>query len=254
MSDFSNIKTGFSKAKLSVIQRSRPGGFGVGARDAFFCEIVKHKGTPMFSIWPGAETNQVQVLDTDVAFKQLVLMVKEEARVIQMREWDTNLRKNVIRSIKVPAAKRKFLLGFDERDLFMAQLPASKPITTVRQAHEALRNPSLPREKKMKIQRQGEWFFRPINNEESTILSVNEKIIERNARINKKVLRGKPHTAEEYLEIGTSIDPVSRAIVPGSMFARGRISHSDHASLNLRTWHRVYPNAEDRSANARWID
>jgi hypothetical protein len=254
MSEFENIKTGFAKAKLDVVKRTRPGGMGVGAKRAFFCEITKAKGKPAFSIWPGAETNTVQVLDTDAAYRQLVLLVKEEAGTIKMREYDWKTRKYTINTIRVPASKRKFLLGFDERDLFMAQLPASKPVTTVKQAHEALRNPALPKERKTKIQRQGEWFFRPVTNEEAQIIWNNENIIEHNARINKKVLRGKPHTAEEYLEIGTSIDPVSRAIIPGSMFARGRISHSDHASLNLRTWHRVYSNAEDRTANARWID
>ena len=247
MSEFNNVKTGFARARLDVIQRSRPGGFGVDARNAFFCEISKSKGKPVFSIWPGAKTNQVQVLDTDTAFKQLVLMVKEEARVIQMREWEPNLRKSVMRSIKVPAAKRKFLLGFDERDLFMAQLPASKPITTVRQAHEALRNPSLPNKNKIKIQRQGEWFFRPADKYELELIDESTDLIKRQSRIGRD-RRGKPHTAEEYLELGTTQDVI------GTIFVRGSVRHLDHASLNLRTWHRVYPNQEDRTANARWID
>ena len=60
------------------------------------------------------------------------------------------------------ARKRHFLVGRDERQLFMCRLP--RACTTVAEAHAALRVPEAKMEARSVLERalrQGEWFFVP---------------------------------------------------------------------------------------------
>ena len=262
MTKFEDIERGFARANLPVMKRRTSLGFGVGARRTFFCEIAHPKGKPCFSIWPGADDNRVQVLDADKDLRQIVLMVQEKGGAFTVKEFDWKVRKQVERTVKVSPMTRKFLIGFDERDAFMAQLPPSTPITTVRQAHQALRNPSLPNPRQKKVIRQGEWFFVPADPEELKTIDSYKMVIKKKTRIGED-RRGKPHTADEYLALGSSVrrfvDKTTGRIReertgPSTMFARGAVRHADHAVIHLGKWHKVLRNTEDRSANSRWID
>jgi hypothetical protein len=40
----------------------------------------------------------------------------------------------------------------------------------------------------------------------------------------------------------------------GTEFVRGKIHHPDHAVVELKVWHRVQMNSENRDAGSRWVD
>ncbi len=84
--------------------------------------------------------------------------------------------------------------------------------------------------------RQGEWFFVPATLEELAWVEEHKQLVRRNARIGRG--RGKPHVAQEYLD----------------MFARGTVRHADHAPVRLKGWHKVLRNTEDRGTGTHWID
>ena len=134
-----------------------------------------------FQIYPGHETNIVQVMNTDKKFGQLVLMVKEIARTFERSErigkyqiidlekqarkegienWQDLLRNQakarntkILRIVKdgkaweifhedrTPGSTRYYLCGIDERQLFIAQVP--KHITTVAMAHKELKGATV---------------------------------------------------------------------------------------------------------------
>ena len=98
--------------------------------------------------WPDAEA-EISVLDVQPADRHLLLLVREGMD------------------------KSKFLCGHDERHWFVAAIPESAPVGTVRQAKEALkpaevqtaqarqglRGKARSRRKNAVYRRQGEWFF-----------------------------------------------------------------------------------------------
>src|SRR6059036_3967482 len=112
-------------------------------RKGEFFEIVKQ---------PGAEA-EIAVLDVQPADRHLLLLVREGKD------------------------KSKFLCGHDERHWFVAGIPESAPVGTVRQAKEALkpaevlsaqagkrlRAEARSRRKNTAFVRQGEWFFLPVS-------------------------------------------------------------------------------------------
>src|SRR6185312_2098729 len=99
---------------------------------------------------PGFDA-EIAVLDVQPADHHLLLLVRE--------------RKD----------KSKFLCGHDERHWFVAGIPESAPVGTVRQAKEALKPAEVQtaqarqrlkgkarnRRKNAAYRRQGEWFFLP---------------------------------------------------------------------------------------------
>lgn len=259
------IIEGFAKAGLMAIPMKRPTFFGQDARSAFFL-TVRRRGTKVwYEFWPGREENKVQILNADPALRQLVLLVKEAGGKFITKEYDASKRKMVNRTNTISPQTRRFLVGFDERDLFMAQLPAAARITTVRQAHEVLRpgtmpgTPALP--KKGKVVRQGEWFFYPATKEDKAEIQKMKLAIKTKFPIEGPG-RGKPHTADEYLELLGKALPVEerqrfRTRWKGpveKMFVRGAVRHLDHETVYFSDWQRVIRNAEDRGANAKWID
>ena len=110
-------------------------------RKGEFFEIVRQ---------PGAEA-EIAVLDVQPADRHLLLLVREGKD------------------------KSKFLCGHDERHWFVAGIPETAPVGTVRQAKEALkpaevraaqarrglRAEARNRRKNSAYRRQGEWFFLP---------------------------------------------------------------------------------------------
>lgn len=218
-------------------------------RKGEFFEILKQ---------PGAEA-EIAVLDVQPADRHLLLLVREGKD------------------------KSKFLCGHDERHWFVAGIPESAPVGTVRQAKEALkpaevhsaqarqrlRAKARNRRKNAAYVRQGEWFFLPVAD-----MAVDTKLILRNEPLSRGN-GGKPHWAEycyrtggetvyvcsrypngvteaEYKRILTSARKAkgwgwrTMRRNPG-VYVRGRIRHADHATITLHGWHQVVMNTEGQS-------
>ncbi|HEV3261866.1 MAG TPA: hypothetical protein VG013_33760, partial [Gemmataceae bacterium] len=137
-------------------------------RKGEFFEIVGRSGA------------EVAVLDVQPADRHLLLLVRENGE------------------------KHKFLCGHDERHWFVAGIPETAPVGTVRQAKEALKPAEVQtvqareglrakarnRRKNAAYRRQGEWFFIPVAG-----FVVDEKLVLKN----EPMSRGdgsKPHWAE----------------------------------------------------------
>jgi hypothetical protein len=216
-------------------------------RKGEFFEIVGRSGA------------EVAVLDVQPADRHLLLLVRENGE------------------------KHKFLCGHDERHWFVAGIPETAPVGTVRQAKEALKPAEVQtvqareglrakarnRRKNAAYRRQGEWFFIPVAG-----FVVDEKLVLKN----EPMSRGdgsKPHWAEFcYRTGGETVYVCSRhpngvteaqykGILAGSpkakgwrwrtmrrnpgVYVRGRVRHADHATITLHGWHRVLMNTEGQS-------
>jgi hypothetical protein len=218
-----------------------------------FFEIVRQ---------PGAEA-KIAVLDVQPADRHLLLLVREGKE------------------------KSKFLCGHDERHWFVAGIPESAPVGTVRQAKEALKPAEVQtaqarrglrakarcRRKNAAFIRQGEWFFLPVPGfvVDEMLVLVNEPLRRGNG--------GKPHWAEFcYRTGGETVYVCSRhpngvaeaqykGILADSpkakgwgwrtmrrnpgVYVKGLVRHADHATITLHGWHRVLMNTEDQSKAMR---
>jgi hypothetical protein len=222
-------------------------------RTGEFFEIVRR---------PDADA-EVVVLDVRPADRHLLLLVRENGE------------------------KHKFLCGHDERHWFVAGIPESAPVGTVRQAKEALkpaevraaqarqglRAEARNRRKNSAYRRQGEWFFLPAPG-----LAVNESLVLRDEPLTRGN-GGKPHWAEFCFRTGGETVHVCsrhpngvseaqhRKILAGNpkargwgwrtmrrnpgVYVRGRIRHADHRTIVLHGWHRVLMNTESQSKAMR---
>jgi hypothetical protein len=211
---------------------------------------------------PGAEV-KIAVLDVQPADRHVLLLVR------QGRD------------------KGKFLCGHDESHWFVAGIPESAPVGTVRQAKEALKPVEIQtaqarqglranarnRRKNAAYRRQGEWFFLPVAE-----MIVDEKLVLHDEPLARGD-GGKPHWAEFcYRTGGETVYVCSRysngvigllykAILAGNpkanswgwrtmrrnagVYVRGRIRHPDHATIRLHGWHRVLMNTEGQSKAMR---
>jgi hypothetical protein len=123
---------------------------------------------------------EVAVLDVQPADRHLLLLVREGGD------------------------KQKFLCGHDERHWFVAAVPESAPVGTVRQAKEALKPTEVQvaqdlqklraearnRRKNAAYRRQGEWFFLPVPG-----FHVDESLVLKNEPL-RRGNGGKPHWVE----------------------------------------------------------
>jgi len=206
---------------------------------------------------------EVSVLDVQPADRHLLLMIREGSE------------------------KSKVLCGHDERHWFVAAVPESAPVGTVRQAKEALKPAEVQlaqairglgaearnRRKNQAYHRQGEWFFLP-----DSSLAVDETLVLRNEPI-RRGDGGKPHWTEFCYRTGGEMVHVSnrhpngvteshyRKILGGNpkakgwgwttmrrnpgVYVRGRVRHADHKTIVLRGWHRVLMNTENQSRAMR---
>ncbi len=196
--------------------------------------------------------------------------------VVDLKTNERHLLLNVTET--TTRQKHKFLLGFDERDWFVAAVPEKytwvknitdaknvlKPLAVTmaeRQLHKASKN---IRKNKAWV-RQGEWFFIP-----DTTLEVTANLI----RKNEAISRGngsKPHIVDEiYRERGEVVyvsakypagiseahyrklisqKPAKRMefrimMKNSNVYAKGCVRHADHATIFLDGWHRVLMNTE----------
>jgi hypothetical protein len=212
------------------------------------------------------KTAEISVLDVQPRDRHLLLLVRNGA-----------------------GTKSKFLCGHDERHWFVAAIPESAPVGTVRQAKEALKPAAVRvrqdrqglrarqrnRRKNSAYVRQGEWFFLP-----EPHLDVDERRVIRREPLTRGN-GGKPHMAEfcyrcggtkvyvcRHYPAGVSMDKYQqlfrrdpaahrwawRVLVRDpEVYARGRITHPDHKTIVLAGWHRVLMNTEHRAAAMRHV-
>ena len=258
-----NIEQHFADVGLRCRLQKRP--IVNANHDIVQMDIRTRKGKEEFLIWPGHEDNQIHVLGKDKSFQQLVLFVKEPVREFTVTthfgRTDPRDRKGALQDFmemqrlrpsdvvsvnmdqrlisyraKTVEGKRRFLTGMDECHYFMTQM--TQPVSTVREAHDALRAPSLNSGDKFK--RQGEWFFTEAKN--LTAEDIRMGIIRKKRHIGDR--GGNPHVADEVL-----------FLKDGRMFVRGRVRHVDHKTKKFSQWMLVRGNTETSvSRGATWID
>jgi len=266
-----------------------------------------NKRKEYFRIYKGHKDNLVTVANVDKEINQLVLVVKEPERTFEQRvplsreqqrafldhsknEWlkladnahrGQGLRGRVLSveeykhkpaaykyEQKTRRSVRYYLLGVDERQLFIAELP--KTATTVAEAHRSLKSNAVTFAEGRaggKTLRQGEWFFVEATEEEKAMI---EAAIKRNKLLKKGNIGrltgarqgGKAHIAAEAIVTGpgTALSHGFSVRVRSEVFVRGAVSHPDHATVQLKQWRKVIKNAErendsNQSANGvYWID
>src|SRR5262245_21646778 len=110
--------------------------------------------------------------DGDGEFFEITTLTEAEIAVLDVQPRDRHL----LLLVREGKEKSKFLCGHDERHWFVAGIPESAPVGTVRQAKEALKPPDVQaaqarqglrskardRRKNSAYVRQGEWFFLPV--------------------------------------------------------------------------------------------
>jgi len=222
----------------------------------------------------------------DARVEYIVMDVKPDDRhlLLMTRHFDNNNKL---------LGKQKFLMGHDERHWFVAAVPETVPVSSVKQAKEALKPTEVHRHQQavgLKTKelskrhnkafiRQGEWFFVPAPNYRpvSFMIRKNEPLV----RSNGRGFIGKPHIAEEACRVGgtdvvvyegksynqsewqnflRSIATKERRTVEGTrmvrdarVYVRGKISHPDHKTIHLDGWHRVLMNTENRAVSMRSV-
>lgn len=266
-------------------------------------EVKGTRRKEWFEIWPGAEDNVVQILDVDSRLNQILLLVYEPEREFEVLEHKSrypkvidNRRKTLERRRqkfretdnhfilinKTPLGKRHFLMGVDERQLFVAQLKqgvasiieARKQLGSTVQFHEGKR--------KMSASRQGEWFFIKATEEQEKVIEL--LLDKKRAFILNKVNigvhagrpQGNPHTADELIVIPGDPKIIRDAqrtkyaknnnlktpvelnypIREKEVFIRGCVRHIDHKTIKYKYWYQVILNNEGDTASATqsWID
>jgi hypothetical protein len=249
-------------ARLKLSQRAASRRVVSGVRVSL--DIRSDRNGEFFEIAhrPGQDA-RIEVLDVQPSDRHLLLMVREDGE------------------------KHKFLCGHDERHWFVAAVPESAPVGTVRAAKEALKPAEVRsaqarmglgagpgnRRKNAAFRRQGEWFFIPAPD-----LKVDESLVLRDEPLTRGN-GGKPHrcefcfrtggelvyvcarhpsgvSGERYRRIladnpkatGWGWQPMRRN--PG-VYVRGRVRHADHKTIVLRGWHRVLMNTEHQARAMR---
>lgn len=230
------------------------------------------------------------IADRDGQYFEMQLSAEREAvldtLVLQCEPHDRHL----LLLVKTPEAKDRFLCGHDEREWFVAAVPGGA--SSVAQAKIALQPPQVRnaadsagldqrqrfRRHNRAFIRQGEWFFVPAPN-----VVADPKLILRDEPLRRG--GGKPHIVAELFRAGGETVYVSSkkpngiseteyrrllANIPSAkhwgwrtmqrnatVYVRGSVRHSDHATLTLRDWHTVWMNTETATrqmANVAFLD
>jgi hypothetical protein len=253
--DTTLLKKQFARMGARVAVTQRPTGFAV--------DIRRDKGGSLFDIALDGIASQVSVLDVQPRQRHLLLVVQR-------------------------GETHKFLCGHDERDWFAAAVPEVGGVSNVRAAMEALKPREVlaaqirtrvkrqhrNRRRNAAFVRQGEWFFIPAPD-----LAVNPLLVLRNEPLSRG--RGKPHMAELLCRTGGETVYVSREHPQGlteanyqrllaknpakkqlrwitmrrnpQVHVRGKVRHSDHKTIELNGWYRVFMNTESRAASMRHL-
>jgi hypothetical protein len=296
-----NLIEKFRKAGLDLIIEKNTMRKGKGMEDIFQMDIQRNiKGVgrhERFRIYPGHSDNITQIRSIDDQAKQLLLLVKEPVRefdnIAQINHFNTfkrikeeaEKRRGVIRVYKqgkeahvitkAPGGIRYFLLGIDERQLFIAQLRG--PASTVEEARKHLGRTvqfADGTRKGSSLDRQGEWFF--LETRETTREEISMALDSTRAAIRKKVNIGgflgrpgmNPHMADELVVLPSSVTNTDSARMAGGnprrllrnrVFVRGSIRHKDHKTVKFSQWREVIANNEGETAMSTssgvfWVD
>jgi len=296
-----NLVKGFAKAGLVLKLLKEPITRGRGSSAIFQFDIGREvNGTrrhEWFEMYPGNDSNIIQIMNTHYDSRQLVMMVKEAEvdfevevkkstwpRIVKrnrqefinshtrFRETDTHF----IITERTTANVRHFLLGLDERQLFVAQL--NRAATTVMDAKNALGKSLELFEGKRNLSaasRQGEWFFMKATNEQTRLI---EELLSKGLTwITKKVsigtihggrTRGNPHVADEIVVIPGTMNLTEKSMKKAKLtypirerevFVRGGIRHVDHKTTKFKRWYQVILNDEGATSGGTasgisWID
>jgi len=265
-------------------------------------KVTGTRRTEWFEIWPGHDDNKIQILDIDNKLNQILLLVHEPERSFETEEkkqsgkwrtlpderreqlkqdWNVKFRETSTHFIiteKTDSRVRHFLMGVDERQLFVAQL--TEGVTNINVARSLLGNTVRFHEgvRKMSPKRQGEWFFLKATQEQEELIEVfiqkNKAWIVDKANIGQYAgrPRGNPHVADELIVITDDEATVERlgwskgrrkrnpkGTLPvryNQVYVRGKIRHIDHKTIKYSHWYQVILNNEGatESATQTWID
>lgn len=258
----------FARAGLGLEYAPRP--IGTTNPDIFGMDIQHlrvQRRAEYFRIWWGGRDNRVEVMGTDERRSQLVLLVHEPSRSFETRvgrhavpAGDPRIvrrdgRFHVIVRERTRDSKRHYLCGFDERHLFIAELP--RGVSTVRDAHRVLKADEVVQaERGRRVTRQGEWFFvEPSDEEQSRLeLALPSAIVWRRRPLGGG---GHPHTADELVRIPHPGTRDRQSPPAEDVYVRGRVRHVDHRTVTFLRWRKVVRNTEPsagRMAGIAWID
>ena len=199
------------------------------AKKGFFINLRPDgKNSEVFRIFVGQDC-KMKVLESDSKIRHLLLLVETDGK------------------------KDRYLLGHDERHLFVSSLVNSKA-GNIKQAFEELQPEDVrdARNNNKKVIRQGEWFFIP----EPGFSIPNNCVLEKKSSIRKvrgyyqKILH--PHTADELVRVPVENEDGTKS---EEIYVRGKVRHGEHATVRFKEWHRVYRNLEKKDEpRVRYID
>lgn len=268
---FAKVPLGFKLLRGPIVSTTNRAIFQMDVyRSARFGEYIR--------IWPGAPNNEIEVIDINRRFRQLVLRVKEARRRftqevannldISQRDVEDRVRaeggkilredrRSWLLELWTPSEERHMLCGKDDLHLFLAQVPDA---FTVTQAHQLLK-PWRVHEAEIRypggVLRQGEWFFLPVAPEEGReLIRYIQGRPKRIKRLQSIGPGGRPHIAEELVRMDGRVRRGRREFRRLAVYARGSIQHRDHRPLHLKEWRRVIRNLEPVPDPLRqgWID
>lgn len=270
-----SLQRGFHKANLRLEILDTPP--RKGGENIIQIDIAQSSGNSnrkqWFTVYLGDENANISVLDTDGKKHQLLLFVHEGGNPYEVHVPTKNpggfvldqdqfqgeakiVRRessNIVVEVQAPATKRHFLLGQDDRDLFIAQL--TRGVSRLDDAYKSLSSRVEFPGGKAHAPRQGEWFFVEIKREQSQAI---DDYIKKDPRaiLHKGVSiashfrgrsGGKPHVADELIVYRPGAEMLPDTRIPraqSNVYIRGKIKHADHPTRNYRYWRRVVENNE----------
>lgn len=234
--------------------------------------------------WPQMDV----LLDRKGEYFDIAVPKDGSIEVVDFRPEDRHL---LLMARTPKGEKAKFLCGHDERHWFVCAVPERAGVRNVITAKRALQPASVQSQivaKRVKTKRQlrrrneaftrqGEWFF-----VKADFVPPTKEVLH-----NERLSRGwgsKPHVVDFACRYGGTLvyvdnrhapsgltekeflalsEPVrwefgwTRMMRDAQVYARGRVRHSDHKTVVLKGWHRVFMNteAEARAAvNVAFLD
>lgn len=218
---------------------------------------------------------------------EMRIMPSAEPRIEVLQTVSNQRHLLLLTQMNDTAEKNKFLCGHDERHWFVAAVPG-RSVATVRSAMEALKPTGIAaleaqfglserrrnRRKNEAFRRQGEWFFVPV-----TGLKVDPKLVLHNEPVARS--GSKAHWLEFAYRSGGETVYVAHHYPKGlttaqyrdllssnreartwqwrtmrrnpTLYAKGRVRHSDHATIVLHDWHQVLMNRESDAPAMRHV-
>jgi hypothetical protein len=223
---------------------------------------------------------EIQVLDCDPKIRQMLLLVK--CPFMTVENVKIGYRSKMVATFNDKRIiTERMLVGHDEMHWFVAGVTASN---SIKQAFENLRPAAVTvalqkagvddkdamRRKNKGFVRQGEWFFVPVHFDEEE----SKAVIHKNEPIQRQ--GGSPHMVEELVRFGGEVVYVkgnstitqaeyqklakphnygyTQRRVGARVFARGKIKHRDHHTIELKGWHEVFMATEAGTSANAFID